>query len=783
MDRKKKTYLVTGIILFIMYLFMILSFIHIRLVMSENDELGVSDGITEGFKDLLIQPFAIFPLPEKTFSIILLVTVVIAFGIFVIVSNAQLRAHYNNKTVQGSARWLKDHELDTYNINCVEPLGKKEIILERNMILAAKMYMSMDSMAISSFNKFKKMRNMNVFVIGGSGAGKSFGLVGPNILQANCSFIVTDPSGGLFKDYGWFLEHNGYRVKCFNLDHMDRGNHYNPFNYIHSDKDIEVLVTQLISNTTPPEKNSGDPFWEKSETALLLALIGYLYHYAPKKYKNFSNVMRLLRAAEVVEEDATAKSPLDLLFEEAEEKDPEGFAIKQYKTFKMGAGKTLKSILISCAVRLQAFDLNDVADLTDTDDIDLDSMGDEKTALFVIIPTGQTTFNFLASMMYTQLFQRLYSYCENTAKYSQLVVDSSGDIVRTFRADSPEDVENARRRAEHFLNKAKTAVIKEDKHAGLYYILSKDNKILRYSNTEEKAQEFLNHLKNGEVRKNKGSRVPIHVRFLLDEFANTGKIPEFSEKVATIRKYEISVTIILQSLQQMKNLYEKEWEGISGNCDNTIYLGGGADTVTTEWFSKLLGKETRDVQGTSINSGNSGGSVSINRQGVELMSLSEMRELPEDECIVLQKSLPAYKGKKYTANIHPNWKLVCDTPDYTFNGQRQSFLYKEYIKAGIDDSEEEKTLLEVEPETKEEKEQREKLNEDERKKADEYKNNKDINRDTVVQQPAELNEDFAEEELKASSEEDLEEVIESLIESDDISDQEFEFEAQSRLSY
>ena len=786
MSKKAQTYLVSGIVLFIFYIFAVFYFIHVKLVLYENEGMKINDGINEGLKDLASQPFAITPLPPNTIMPILLVTFVLAFLIFMVISNAQLRAHYDNKTVQGSARWLTGQELAEYTKNMVEPLGQNKVDLQKNMILAQKMLMSMDSRGISDFNKFKKMRNMNVFVIGGSGAGKSFGLVGPNILQANCSYIVTDPSGGLFKDYSWFLEHNGYRVKCFNLDHMEKGNHYNPFNYIHSDKDIQILVTTLISNTTPPEQHSGDPFWEKSETALLTAIIAYLYHYAPKKYQNFSNAMRLLRAAEVKENDDTAKSPLDMLFEEAEEKDPEGFAIKEYKTFKMGAGKTLKSILISAAVRLQAFDLTDVADLTDTDDIDLDSIGDEKTALFVIIPTGEKTFNFLASMMYSQLFQRLYSYCENTAQYSQIVVDGNGDIVRTFRAESPEEADVAKKRAENFLKKAHTATIKEDKNAGLFYVYSKDNKILRYSNTKEKAEEFLHALKHGTVKKNSGGRVPVHVRFLLDEFANTGKIPEFQEKVATIRKYEISVTIILQSLQQMKNLYEKEWEAISGNCDNTIYLGGGADTVTTEWFEKLLGKETRDVQGTSINAGNQGGSMSINRQGVSLMSAAEMRELPEDECIVLQKSIPAYKGKKFPAANHPNWHYVSDTPDYIFDGKRQSFLYREYVKAGIDENEKEQTLLEVVPETKDEKEKREKKNEDERKKADELRNNKDINREPIAKQPTEIDEksdDFVEEELKSSSEEDIEEIVESLIDSDDISDDEFEFESQSRLSY
>lgn len=786
MSKKKQTYLITGIILGIIYLLGIFFYIHIRLVLYENQDMSISEGFSEGIKDAFKQPFNIFPMPPGTLTMAFLVTLLLGMIIFIVVSNANSRKHYNNDTAQGDAKWLTDKDFNEYNRKFTEPFGSSSHDGKNNMILSLNMFMSMDNKGIADHNNHNA-RNMNVFAIGGSGAGKSFGLVGPNILQANCSMVITDPSGGLFQDYGWFLENQGYRVKCFNLDHMDRGNHYNPFNYIHSDKDIEVLVTTLISNTTPPEKTGGDPFWEKSETALLHALIAYLFHYHEKQYQNFSNVMTLLRAADISENDDTIQSPLDLMFEQVAEIDPDGFALKQYKIFKMGAGKTLKSILISCAVRLQAFDLTDVADLTDTDDIDLDSIGDEKTALFVIIPTGEKTFNFLASMMYSQLFQRMYEYAENSAQYSQLVVDSEGELIRTFRASGPEDSEKARQKALTFLNKAKTATIKEDTNTGLYYVYSQDNKILRYSNTKEKAYEFLNQMIHGNVVKNKGNRLPIHVRFLLDEFANTGKIPDFQEKVATIRKYEISVTIILQSLQQMKNLYEKEWEAISGNCDNTIYLGGGADSVTTEWMSKLLGKETRVIQGSTFNSGmTGGGSMSLNRQGVELFSPSQMREMNENECIVLQKSLHAYKGPKFPATKHKNWKYVAETPDYIFKGSRQSFLYKEYIKAGQTEEEIKGDNIQVIPETKEEEENRKKRNEDLRKKADELKNNKDIKREPVAQQPTEIKEDddsFAKEALKVDFEAEIDEITESLVESDDISDCEIIFESQERKSF
>lgn len=771
MSKKKKTYLITAVVILIIYILIVFYYIHIKLVMMENPGMDFVNGMTEGMNDILSQPFAIFPLPPGIPKFILLTLLLSGFVGLIMWESAKNRAHYKDTEAQGAARWLEEKDLAMYDRKFTEPFGKPTHDGKGNMILSRDMWMSMDNRGIADHNNHNG-RNMNVFAIGGSGAGKTFGLVGPNLLQANCSYIVTDPSGELFQNYGYFFEYMGYRVKCFNLDHMEKGNHYNPFNYIHSDKDIEVLVNTLITNTNPPEKTGGDPFWEKSETALLLALIAYLYHYCEPQFRNFSNVMQLLRAAEINEQDDTAKSPLDYIFEQLEEEDPDSFAYKQYRTFKMGAGKTLKSILISCAVRLQSFDLTDVADLTDTDDIDLDSIGDEKTVLFIIIPTGDTTFNFLASLMYSQLFQRMYGFCENTAVYAQLVVDSEGDVIRTFRASSPETSEEAKRRAEIFLGKAKNAKVVEDRNTKLFYVQAEDNTILRYSNDRGQAEKFLNYLKGGTVVKNK-RRMPIHVRMVLDEFANTGKIPAFSEKVATIRKYEISTTIILQSLQQMKNLYEKEWEAISGNCDNTIYLGGGADNTTTEWMSKLLGKETRRIMSSNYNSGSQGGgSTGFQLQGVELYSMDQLRTMPEDECIVFQKSLYAYKGKKFPATLHKNWWLVEQTPDYLFNGERANFLYKEYIRAGeVDADKVKKRKTKPVPETKEEKEERKQINENEKKKAQEFENNHDINREEIIKRPTEIKpeeDNLSKEVLKTESEAEVKEVVESLVESNDL---------------
>lgn len=766
---KRMTKRVAIIIGIIVYLFLVFYILHFFIMQRETD-LSFGKLFGAAWEDLLKQPFAILPLPMNGVLIILGMTVIGALLGIDMVKQAQLRKHYDPDTVNGDSKWLLDEFLEDYDRRFTEPFGEKGHDGKGNMILSHDMFMSLDNRGIGDHNNHNS-RNANVFAVGGSGAGKTFGLVGPNIMQANCSYVITDPSGELFQNYGTFLERQGYRIKCFNLDHMEWGNHYNPLSYLETDKDIAVLVTTLITNTTPPDQKGGDPFWEKSEVALLNALIAYLVHYCEPIERNFSAVMELLRLAEVNENDDQAESPLDLLFKDIETIDENSYALKQYRTFKMGAGKTLKSILISVSVRLQSFDLEDVANLTDTDDIDLHSIGDERTALFVIIPTGEKTFNFLASMMYAQLFQMSYTYCENTAIFSQCVYDSNNELIRTFRANSEMESERvAKIKAEGFLEKARTATVEHNEEYSLYMIRARDGTCLCYRRTEEDANNALQALQNGYVKRLNKKRLPIHLRFLLDEFANTGKIPEFQEKVATIRKYEISVTIILQSLQQMKNLFENEWEAISGNCDNTIYLGGGADLTTTEWISKLIGKETRTVMNGSVKDGHM--EMSYNRTGVELYTPEQLRTMPEDECIVLQKSLDPYRGLKFKATEHKNWKFCDGHERYVFNGERQANLYAEYIRAGEIGLEEADlnmtghgTPVEDSPEESEVKDAKNKIGEEH---AREIRDNMDADGNPIIGGPETAEAAPIAERMKVTESEHLKETETSLVEDNEL---------------
>lgn len=780
MNKKKKFMIKFFVVVILIILIAELYFIHYMII---KKELGIdgNEALKAAFDDFIKQPFAIFPIPSTALFFIVAADFLIPLFIYMEYQNAKARRHYDPDKVQGDSKWLEGEFLDDYNKKFSEPFDVSDHSGKNNMILSKEMFMSMDNKGIAIRNNFNS-RNSNVLAIGGSGAGKTFGLVGPNIMQANCSFIITDPSGELFANYSSFLEDQGYKVKCFNLDNMKASNRYNPFNYIEDDKDVEILVNTLITNTTPPKEAGGDPFWVKSEICLLCAVVAYLLHYAdiaPRPLiRSFSTVTTLVRMGAVNEANGDDfENDLDLLFKDIEEKDPRSFAVKQYRSFKMGAGKTLKSVLMSVLVRLQAFDLEPIMDLTDTDDLDLKSIGDEKTAMFVIIPTGDTTFNFLAAMMYSQLFQEFYRYCENEAYYSQCVYDGNGELVKTFRAKNQQESDKiAAEKAKKFLEKTHDATVKFDEEMNLNLIMAADGSCLGYRSSKEEAEKALSDMRNGEVRQNKVRALPIHTRFLLDEFYNTGKIPNFVEKVATVRKYEISVTIILQSLQMLKNLYKDDWESISGNCDNMIYLGGGADLTTTEWVSKLIGEETRVVMNQSFKAGSM--DMSLSRVGKELYSSAQLRTMPENECIVLQKSLFAYIGEKFNATMHKNWKYCDGSRVYIFNADRYKTLRKMTREAGEKGSEaavlgisghgvaidKEVSNEDLNKAFKEKEKIRETKNKKNEVKAYEAKANMDADGKPKITEPEEIKKEDLPDKINVKTEEDIKETMSSIIE-------------------
>lgn len=435
----------------------------------------------------------------------------------------------------------------------------------------------------------KHRRNLNILTLGGSGAGKTRSLALPGIMECNASFVVTDPKGEILSAVGHLLKEKGYTVKAFNLVDFSQSDGYNPFKYVRDDKDVLRLITNLIRNTTPKGSGSSDPFWEKAETALLESLMFYLLYEAPEEEQNFSMIMKMLSYADVREDKETYVSALDLLFKQLSDNQPMHIAVKQYRIYKQAAGKTAKSINISLAVRLAAFNMDQICSITDHDDMGISELGKQKTAIFAVIPDNDTSLSYLVGMLYTQIIQELY-----------------------YQAD---------------------------------------------------------HVYHG--------RLPIHVRMILDEFANVSLPEEFDKSLATMRSREISATIIVQNLAQLKGLYKEHgWETITGNCDTLLYLGGNEQS-THEYISKLLGKETIDTRTHGQTKGKSG-SYSTNMQttGRELLTPDEVRLLDNSKALLFIRGFPAVMDDKYDLNHHPNIHLTVNGgyPPYIHKGQSYSYI-------------------------------------------------------------------------------------------------------------
>lgn len=464
--------------------------------------------------------------------------------------------NYRRREEHGSAKWGSSSEINRKY--------KDNSDTDSNIILTQNTCIGLDG--------HKHRRNLNVLVCGGSGAGKTRFYAKPNIMQANCSFVITDPKGEILRSTGEMLKAKGYDVKVLDLIDMDKSDRYNPFRYLRNDNDIQRLVTNLFQNTTPKGSKSQDPFWDTAAQMLLLSLMFYLHYEATDESQTFASVLELIRAGEVSEDNEEYKSPLDLIFYDLEQKNPEHIAVKYYKAYHSGSGKTLKSIQITLLSRLEKFNLPSMAAMTMTDEFDLATLGEKKTAVFCVIPDNDTSFNFIVGMMYTQMFQQLYY---------------SADIIH-------------------------------------------------------------------------GGRLPVHVHFILDEFANVALPDQFDKVLSTMRSREISVSIIIQNMAQLKALFEKEWENIVGNCDEFLYLGGNEQS-THEYITKLLGKETIDTNSYGQSKGRNG-SYTTNSQvaGRELMTADEVRMLDNHYALLFIRGERPVKDLKFDIEKHRNFKLISD---------------------------------------------------------------------------------------------------------------------------
>ena len=552
---------------------------------TDKGEIDFS-AFTENVEKTLTSPETVFSSLSQSGSLSVTFAFAAAFaiGIYALVKYTSRKRLHRRGVEHGSARWATEKEEKFLADKSEKKKGKPEppkspYETDNNILLTQEVRMSL--------NTRQHRENLNVLVIGGSGSGKSRFYVKPNLMQLNTSYVVTDPKGELLRSCGKLLKDAGYEIRVFNLIDMSHSNNYNPFNYVY-DKDgnlnktyVMKMVNCLMKNTKQEGATGGDQFWDDSTKALTLAIAFYLLEKEDAKDangksldRNFSTVMKMMRLAEISEQDENHRSPLDDMMDELREENPQSMAVSFYADFKKAPAETAKSILISAAVRFSAFNLPEVADLTYTDNIHLDTLGDKKTALFVIIPSSDATFNFLAAMMYTQLFDTLY----DTANFKY------------------------------------------------------------------------------------GGRLPVHVRCLLDEFANIGTIPDFDKLLATMRSMEISANIIIQNLAQLKKMYDKSWEIVTGNCDSLLFLGG-QEASTLEAISKSLGKETIDVVSHNRTRSHRNPSSSENNSimGRELMQPDELKTMKPDRCILIVRALYPFFCHKFNIEKHPNYKHLEDS--------------------------------------------------------------------------------------------------------------------------
>ena len=491
----------------------------------------------------------------------------------VVYSKQKNAKKYRKGMEYGTARWGTSADIKPF----IDP------VFENNVLLTQTERLMMSNRPKDP----KNARNKNILLIGGSGSGKTRFFAKPNIMQLHSSYVITDPKGSLICEVGQLLQRAKYRIKVLNTINFSKSMHYNPFAYLRSEKDILKLVNTIIVNTKGEGAQSAEDFWVKSERLFYSALIGYIFYEAPEEEKNFTTMLDMINASEAKEDDSEFQSPVDLMFARLEEKDPEHFAVRQYKKFLLSAGKTRASILVSCGARLAPFDIRELRELMEYDEMELDTLGDRKTALFLIMSDTDSTFNFVIAILQSQLFN--------------LLCDKADDVY--------------------------------------------------------------------------GGRLPVHVRCILDEFANIGQIPQFDKLIATIRSREISACIILQSQSQLKAIYRDNADTIVGNCDTMLFLGGKEKTTLKE-ISEILGKETIDSFNTSENRGKEiSHGLNYQKLGKELMTQDEIATMDGGMCILQVRGIRPFFSKKYDITKHPNYKYLSDAD------KKNAFDVERYIRA------------------------------------------------------------------------------------------------------
>ena len=536
-----------------------LAFVYLFDKLCQAFRLSIRDNVLDTFLSLGVGFAKAFETFAPSLHPIDLTVSVFGTGLIILVMYVRgLEARkYRKGKEYGSARWGNAEDIAPY----IDPVFENNVLLTNTERL----------MMSSRPSHPKYARNKNVLVVGGSGSGKTRFYVKPNLMQLHSSYVVTDPKGTVLIECGKMLQRAGYKIKVLNTINFKKSMHYNPFAYIHNETDILKLVNTLIENTKGDGEKSGEDFWVKAEKLYYCALIGYIHYEAPESEKNISTLLDMINASEAREDDEDFQNPVDLMFERLEEKEPEHFAVKQYKKYKLAAGKTAKSILISCGARLAPFDIKELRELMETDEMELDTLGDRKTALFIISSDTNSTFDFVNALICSQLFN-----------------------VLCTKADD------------------------------VY-----------------------------------GGRLPVHVRCLLDEFANI-KIPDMQRLIAVLRSREISCSLVVQSQSQLKAIYKDHADTIVGNCDTMLFLGGKEKTTLKE-ISEILGKETIDSFNKSENRGREvSHGLNFQKLGKELMTQDEIATMDGSKCILQVRGVRPFLSDKFDITAHPNYKYLSD---------------------------------------------------------------------------------------------------------------------------
>lgn len=741
---KHKKKFIAGFIGYLVVIYLCLQWSAYSIAYSKADFLSLFSLFSEG---VLAHPFSFPAIPTTGFSVIFFVT----FFIIVAVLMSYMKYKANNaesqENSQGSAKW--NTEYDKWN--------EQYTVNNRNMIMTQNVKLG-----------YNKANNNNILVIGGSGAGKSRFFVKPNLceLPLNVSFIITDPSGELLTSSGNMLEGAGYKIKVFDLVDLPNSGRYNPFKYINTETDAIKLTDCIMDNTSDPDKKGGDAFWDDAQKLMLQSFIYLLWLHGEKLRLpvNMNTVVELTTWCKVEESpsgrggqkqggktteyfEAIEKgfywNGNELKITENKEEagqneyfvgNPNDLAVFQYHQFMIAGGKTLQSILISAEARFRTFSTPDVkrlfggvpikdektkketwiayqkSDRTYTseyacdDDMDLGNIGDEKTALFIILPQGKNSFAALSSMMYTQMFQMLYNHAQNECLHNILIKDNKGEIIKVIPTkaekktshfndeeinvdwNNADDINEAQAEKYNFkddpayqdgeifvkrcrkqlqtvfLNGKFVLKLPEVTINGTHY----DEEIVASFASKQNAKnkfESLKTLTNDNITCNYGQELPFHTRFIMDEFANIGKVPNFIELLATMRKYQISTTVIIQSITQIKKMYEQDWGSILDNCASMLYLGFVTHDETLKYLSEKLGKRTMKViKRNSSVSGNSNTSSGKNIEyiGRELMTVDEVSRMHRSKCIYFLAGVNPFFDNKYDVTKHPNYALLSD---------------------------------------------------------------------------------------------------------------------------